>query len=410
MHIQPILAALRRHKAGTVLIALQIALTLAIVCNALFIIHQRLSHIDEPSGIDEANLFVIENRWGEQYSTEQAVERVQEDVATLQRLSSVQDVTASNSYPLRAEGWDNFITMRPDQRGATTDASYYTGDAHFLSTLGVKLIAGRDFRPEEVLNMGMRQNVVPPVAIISKALADKLYPDGDALGKSFYAMSSTPITVIGIVNTLHRQDVSLWSTPYTGESMVVPIRIAQPEGLYYIVRARPGQLDAAMRDAPKALFAENRMRMIDPKDGLLSFAEVRHRAFERDRGMAILMGIICAVLLAITAAGIVGLTSFWVGQRRRQIGVRRALGATHRDILHYFMTENLLISLGGVVVGMLLTFALNLWLVKTFALALLPLTYVLGGIVILLLLGQGAVFAPALRASRVPPIEATRPA
>jgi len=176
------------------------------------------------------------------------------------------------------------------------------------------------------------------------------------------------------------------------------------------VRAKPGQRDVAMGEARKALFAENRMRIIDAKDGILSFTEVRRRAFESDRGMAILMGIICVVLLAITAAGIVGLTSFWVGQRRRQIGVRRALGATHRDIVHYFMTENLLISLGGVVIGVLLTFGLNLWLVTRFTLNVLPLTYVLGGTIILLLLGQGAVLAPALRASRVPPIEATRPA
>ena len=411
MHIQPILAALRRHKAGTILIALQIALTLAIVCNALFIIHQRISHIDEASGVDEANVFVIQNQWGEQYSTQQAVDKIQQDLATLRQLPGVQDVATANAYPMRGYGWDNWITMKPDQRAPTSDAAYYTGDANFLRTLGVKLIAGRDFRPEEILTLGLRQNVDPPVAIITKAMADKLFPNGDALGNHFYAMTSKPITVIGIVDVLHRGDVSTWSAPYAGESMVVPVRIAVPWGLFYIVRAKPGQLAAAMHEAPKALFAENRMRMIDPKDGLLSFAEVRHRAFERDRGMAILMGIICVVLLAITAAGIVGLTSFWVGQRRRQIGVRRALGATHRDILHYFMTENLLISLGGIVIGVLLAFGLNLWLVTHFeALKLMPLTYVLGGIIVLLLLGQGAVFAPALRASRVPPIEATRPA
>lgn len=410
MHIQPILAALRRHKAGTILIALQIALTLAIVCNSLFIIHQRLSHMDEPSGVDESNLFVIRNLWGEQYSTPQAVERIQEDVATLRQLPGVQNVTASNQYPFASNSWDNFITLKPDQRAPTTDASYYTGDANFLRTLGVKLIAGRDFRSDEVQNLGLREKVATSVAIVSKAMADKLYPNGEALGKSFYAMTDTPITIIGIVDILHRADVSSWSAAYTGESMVVPIRIAMPWGAYYIVRVKPGQLADAMRAAPKALYAENRMRMIDPKDGVLSFAEIRHRAFERDRGMAVLMGIICAVLLAITAAGIVGLTSFWVGQRRRQIGVRRALGATHGDILSYFMTENLLISLAGVAIGVLLTFGLNLWLVTRFTLGILPLTYVLGGIVILLLLGQSAVFAPALRASRVPPIEATRPA
>ena len=410
MQIQPILAALRRHKAGTVLIALQIALTLAIVCNALFIIHQRLSHMDEPSGVDEANVFVIRNLWGEQYSTQEAVGRIQEDLATLRQVPGVQDVTATNGYPLQAGGtWDNLITMTPEQRAETTDASYFTGDARFLSTLGLKLIAGRDFRPDEIQNRGLREKVSPPVAIISKAMADKLFPKGDALGKSFYAMTGAPITIIGVVDVLHRGDVDTWSAPYAGESMVVPIRMAMPWGAYYLVRTKPGQLGAAMHQAPKALYAENRMRMIDPKDGVLSYAEVRRHAFERDRGMAILMGVICVVLLAITGAGIVGLTSFWVGQRRKQIGVRRALGATHSDILSYFMTENFLISLGGVAIGVLLTFGLNLWLVTRFALHVLPLTYVLGGIVVLLLLGQGAVFAPALRASRVPPVEATRP-
>lgn len=409
MQIQPILAALRRHKAGTLLIALQIALTLAIVCNALFIIHQRLAHLSAASGVDEANLFVIENIWGEQYSTDEAAARVKQDLVTLRQLPGVLDATPTNSAPMSGLDWDNFITLKADQVEPTTDASFYLGDEHFLHAMGLKLIAGRDFQPDEVQNLGLRQSTIPPVAIISKAMADKLFPNGDALGKTFYSMSPQPITIIGIVETFARQDVSTWSAPYIGESMLVPVRLAMPYGLRYVVRAKPGQLEAAMREAPKALFAENRMRIIPPKDGLLSYAQVRYRAFESDRGMALLMGIICLVLLAITGAGIVGLTSFWVGQRRRQIGVRRALGATHRDILHYFLTENLLISLGGVAVGVLLTFGLNLWLVTRFELTVMPLTYVLSGIVILLLLGQGAVFAPALRASRVPPVEATRP-
>jgi putative ABC transport system permease protein len=410
MQIHPIIVALRRHKAGTLLIALQIALTLAIVCNALFIIHQRLSHLSEPSGIDEANLFVVTNLWGEQYSTDEAAAKIQQDLATLRQLPGVDNVTPADSYPLRGGGWDNFITLKPEQVSMTTDASVYTGDEHFLRTLGVKLIAGRDFHADEVQNMGLRQNFVPPVTIISKALADKLYPNGDALGKPFYSMSDKPTTIIGIVERLHRADVSTWSAPYANESLIWPIRMAQPWGVFYIVHTKPGQLDEAMREAPKALYAENRMRMISSKDGVRSFAQIRHLAFESDRGMAVLMSIICVVLLAITGAGIVGLTSFWVGQRRRQIGVRRALGATHRDILHYFLTENFLISLAGVAIGVLLTFGLNLWLVERFEMQFLPLAYVLGGMVILLLLGQGAVFAPALRASRVPPVEATRPA
>jgi putative ABC transport system permease protein len=408
VQIQPILAALRRHRAGTVLIALQIALTLAIVCNALFIIHQRLAHLSEPTGIDEANLFVIDSQWADQSSDRQIDSQIQSDLAALRQLPSVHDAAPSNSYPLRGGGWDDFITMTPEQVQKTTDASVYISDEHLIDTLGIKLIAGRNFRPDEIAPMGGNESKPPPVAIVSKVLADKLYPDGSALGKPFYTMSTTPTTIIGIVERLQRQEVDTWSRDYAYEDMLWPRRLDDQGGTYYIVRAKPGQLAAAMRDARKALLAQNRMRIIDPDDGILSFAEVRHRAYDSDRGMAILMGIICAVLLVITGAGIVGLTSFWVGQRRKQIGIRRALGATRHDILGYFLTENFLISSAGMVLGIVLAVAINLWMILHVDMARLPLAYLAGGAVLLLLLGQGAALAPALRASRVSPVVATR--
>jgi putative ABC transport system permease protein len=168
-----------------------------------------------------------------------------------------------------------------------------------------------------------------------------------------------------------------------------------------------------MREAPKALFASNPMRVIETGDNfedtsVHSFADIRAHAYRADRGMAILMGVICLILLCVTAAGIVGLTSFWVGQRRKQIGIRRALGATRHDILRYFQTENLMIAGVGVVMGALLAVGLNLWMMKQFSMDRMSLLYVLVGVVALLVLGQGAVFAPALRASRVSPVEATR--
>jgi len=408
MQIQPIIAALRRHRAGTVLIALQIALTLAIVCNALFIIHQRLAHLSEPTGIDEANLFVIDSQWADQSSERQIDSQIQSDLAALRQLPSVRDAAPSNSYPLRGGGWDDFITMTPEQVEKTTDASVYISDEHLIDTLGVKLIAGRNFRPDEITPMGENDSKPPSVAIVSKTLADKLYPDGSALGKTFYTMSTTPITIVGIVERLQRQEVDTWSRDYAYQDMLWPRRLDNQGGTYYIVRAKPGQLAAAMRDARKALLAQNRMRIIDADDGVLSFAEVRHRAYDSDRGMAILMGIICAVLLVITGAGIVGLTSFWVGQRRKQIGIRRALGATRHDILGYFLTENFLISSAGMVLGILLAVAINLWMILHVDMARMPLAYLAGGAVLLLLLGQGAALAPAMRASRVSPVVATR--
>ena len=409
IQIMPILIALRRHKAGTLLIALQIALTLAIVCNALFIIHQRLVNMSQTSGVDEADVFVIANRWANtDQTTPQVDAQVRADLLALRQLPAVRDVTPASGYPLKGGGWDNYVTMTPDQTKPITDSAVYTGDEHFIDALGLKLIAGRNFRPDEVMVMGTQQSITPPVAIVSKALANKLFPDGNALGKSFYAMGTTPSTIIGIVDTLQRPGVDQFNQAHAGQSLIWPLRADDSRGIYYIVRAKPGQLAEAMREAPKALIAQSRMRIFGLKDSIQDYATIRHRAYDSDRGMAILMGVICTVLLAITAAGIVGLTSFWVGQRRKQIGVRRALGARQSDILAYFLTENFLISTMGVVLGTVLAIAFNLWMKNRFEMSSMSMAYVGVGVLVLLLLGQGAVLAPALRASRVSPVEATR--
>jgi putative ABC transport system permease protein len=407
MQIKPILSALSRHKAGTVLIAVQIALTLAIVCNALFIIHDRLQKLSQPSGVDESHVFVIDNQWVGRPDKAQVKARIQADLATLRGVPGVENAYATNSVPLRNGGWSLGVRHSRDETRPDTHTALYFVDQNAIPTLGLKLVAGRNFRADEVGSMGMRDNMQPQGAIITRALARKLFPNGSAVGHHIFA-GDTGATVIGVVARMRVPWLGGWIKNWAQNSVLVPMRLLLSTGTTYVVRARPGQLPAAMRDAPKALFAADRMRVIDPDTGVRSYARLRSEAYRSDRGMAILMGVISLVLLAITGAGIVGLTSFWVGQRRKQIGVRRALGATRRDILSYFLTENFLIAGLGVLVGAVLALGLNLWLVTHFELSHMPAGYVLGGIVVLLLLGQGAVLGPAVRAASIPPVEATR--
>jgi putative ABC transport system permease protein len=115
-------------------------------------------------------------------------------------------------------------------------------------------------------------------------------------------------------------------------------------------------------------------------------------------------------MLLVTALGIAGLANFWVQQRRRSIGIRRAIGATRGDILRYFQTENFLIVGGGLVLGMALALVLNLALMQHYELPRLPLYYLPVGALVLWGLGQLAVLGPALRAAAVPPVVATRSA
>jgi putative ABC transport system permease protein len=143
-------------------------------------------------------------------------------------------------------------------------------------------------------------------------------------------------------------------------------------------------------------------------DASRMLGDLRDNVFRNDRAMAgLLVGVILA-LLGVTALGIVGLASFWVAQRTKQIGVRRALGATRADILRYFQAENFLIVTFGALLGVALAIGINLMLMKFFEVPRLPLWYLPVGVLALWILGQLAVLSPALRAASVPPVVATR--
>lgn len=415
MTLHPILAALRRHKAGVVLIALQIALTLAIVCNAIFIIGNRIERIHRPTGLDEQNLFMISQQFvgtptgDDQASTDKLDSLQLADLATLRNLPDVESVTPINSLPLANSTWSGGASTRPDEKNEPAHVVYFFGGKDLLKTLGVRLAAGRDFTDDEVGHRAFRAPNKPSVAIISQALADKLFPHHDALGNTIYFDGGTaPTRIIGIVERLQASSVESWANDFAWNTALIPTRLAASYSRY-AVRAKPGRLNAAMQAATAALYKANPMRVFYMDGaGARAFDDMRARTYRADRGMAILMGAICVILLAVTGAGIVGLTSFWVGQRNKQIGVRRALGARKRDILRYFQTENLMIAGIGAFVGIVLAIGLNLWLMQLYEMDRMPVPYVLLGVAVVLALGQFAVFGPARRAANVAPVVATR--
>lgn len=231
---------------------------------------------------------------------------------------------------------------------------------------------------------------------------------GSALGKPFYIgnNSPTPTTIIGIVDHLQASWSRADSYDYMDHATLLPATLTRSSTIY-LLRVRPGDMERIMREAPAALASLDRMRVFQ---GIHPFEDVREEVYRSDRGMATLMGAISLTLLLITAAGIFGLTSFWVEQRRRQIGIRRALGATRADIVQYFLAENLLIAVGGIALGGMLAVGLNVLLMGSFELNRISLAVIAAGMAILLAVGQVAVLVPAVRGSRVPPVEAIRAA
>lgn len=409
MSLHPILAALRRHKVATLLIVLQIALTLAVVSNALFIVRTRIVHLSRPTGTDEAHLFVIRNDWIGQPDVPHIDAQMRADLATLRGLPGVRDAFASEAYPLEG-GWGMLVGIKHQVEQTTKPqfAIAYFADEHALDTFGISLVAGRNFRADEVGSLGPYVKSRPAVVIITRDLARKLFPDSKAVGKRVYLSDDGPSTIIGVVDRLEGAYAGSTTRSIDEDTILVPVRYANPDGVVYLVRTQPDELATVLHAAPAALSAQNRLRVISPEDGVITLAQARMQGYATDRGVAIMMAVVCVLLLLATAGGIVGLSSFWVGQRRRSIGVRRALGATRGDILRYFQTENALIVGIGVVLGAALGVAANLSLMTYYELPRMPL-WVLGvGALLLWLLGQLAVLGPARRAAAVPPVEATR--
>jgi putative ABC transport system permease protein len=405
MHIHPMLSAMRRNKVGAMVIAIQMAITLAILCNALFIIEQRLAASRRATGTDEASLFAIDNLWVGVPSDLPA--RTAADLDALRSISGVQDAYVANTYPLSNDGWNEGISLRPNQDEQTSFVALYLGDQHMIPTLGLKLIAGRNFTPAEVTDRTGIVSLVPPGVLVTRAVAEKLFPAGNALGQSVYIESKTePTTIIGIVDKLQIPftDSTGRINQYSENSVIEPYRPIDANASY-VVRVQPQRLDAVMQQARTKLLAVNRDRVLTK---VRSFSELRTEAYRDDRGLAIILSAVCAALLAVTAFGIVGLTSYWVAQRRRQIGIRRALGATRSAIVRYFQAENLLIAVAGATLGVALAIAVNLWMVSSFEMAHLHVIYPVIGAMVVLLLGQLAVLWPASRAASIPPAMATR--
>jgi putative ABC transport system permease protein len=408
MDILPILSSLRRHKLTAWLLILEIALTCAIVCNAVFLIGQRLQRMDMPSGVAEHELLQIQV--ADVTMPPNPYARLAEDLAVLRQVPGVQSVASSNQVPFGSSSSNGNVALDPAQPERTLSAGTYFGE-NLPQTLGTRLVSGRDLRSDEFVNADAVMKALgtgdskslPHVTLITQTLAERLWPGQNPLGRLIYLTPTVGLRVVGVLDSLARANA--YDPAKAQYSMIVPLRMGASKDQSYLIRTRPEDRASVLAAAVAALKKADPQRVVTTKR---SFDEVRRKFFQDDRAMAgILTGVIAALLI-VTALGIVGLASFWVAQRRRTIGVRRALGATRSNILHYFQTENFVLATFGIALGMALAFGINLFLMTHYELPRLPAVYFPMGALSLWVIGQIAVLGPALRAAAVPPVVATR--
>lgn len=403
MQLGLILAALHRHRTAAALIVLEIAFTCAMVSNVFFLVSGRLARIERPSGVAEDELVAIQVT-GFDKSAE-ASAQTKEDLAVLAAIPGVKSAASTRQIPFGESSWNSSVSLvREDVSREQTNVAVYIGHERLLETLGVELVAGRDFSREEYVDQEdalATLDTTRPI-IVTRALAERLWPGQGALGQVMY-LGGASLRVIGVLERLVRPD-EFTGTASFDLSVVVPLRVRFKPADIYVLRTDP-ERRAEVLAAGVAALERRPGRVVVEKDTLEG---LKHEYYRTDRAMAWLLVSVCAALLIITALGIVGLASFWVQQRTRQIGIRRALGATRGQILRYFQAENFLLATMGIALGMLLAYGINQLLMERYELGRLPARYLPVGALSLWLLGQLAVLGPALRAASVPPAVATR--
>lgn len=402
MRTHPIFAALRHHRLATTLIVLQIALACAVMCNACSLIAARWQAMQLVTGIDEASLGTLYLSGFEPGRANDLNARM---VAGLRAIPGVTAVNVVNTVPFSHGAGTVGVTLDAagQREGGVVDV--YLGTPGTLEALGIRIVEGRAPGAEDYRPVG---DFFPSQAnvLITRAAADHMWPGVSPLGKEIF-VDKNHFRVIGVMEHLSIARPGSMGPEETDWSVFAPSLAGPTLAGTYVIRAKPGDLPAVMHKARAAVaaLAPDAVLIRENSDSLPA---LRAAHFANDRAMmSLLVGIIVTLLL-VTALGIVGLASFWVQRRRKQIGIRRAIGASRRDIVQYFQLENFFIVSMGIGAGVLLAYAASLTLMHFYEVPLLPPWYLAVGGATLWLLGQLAVLGPALRAAAVPPVVATR--
>lgn len=405
-----IVRTLLRNRSAALLTIFQVALTLAVLVNVFASSQGYRDAVGQPMGIAESGLVAVTSEWidAEGNRAPEGAEaetfhkdRILRDMELLRRIPGVQHVSATNGFPLSDEVPVRQLRIKRDDENAFA-STFYIGDAEYARTLGLELVSGRDFSSAEVQwSSDPNMSEGAPIAIVSQALADKLFPKGDALNQQVYA-GDRLLTIVGIVARLPGLH-PLWSN--VEMSFVVPGVRAQPVSRY-LLRTEGASADDVVSAAESALYAAHPQSLITVE----TQAEIKTRSLSTAMSTVTVLGFVTALLLFVTALGCYGQTTFTVTKRIREIGIRRAIGATKNQVVAYFLTENWLMTTAGIALGVLLTYVLNVILVQGLGAAKVTPAMIVPGVLFLWALGLVSALLPSLRASFVPPATATRTA
>jgi putative ABC transport system permease protein len=344
------------------------------------------------------------------------IRQVSENIAVL---PGVQAAAGATSLPLSGVGWGKYFSI--DGRSVPTSLAqvplieYRQITPEYFRAMGATLRRGRAFTPADVSEQ-------PAVAIVNETLARRFWPNGDPIGARVSAAPPESLvtsllpkdfpgfprmTIVGIVEDLRHNGLERETSP----EVYVPFAQARPphedasDSFFLVVRTSTDPLS----------YQRSIEAVVHQLDGNLPIANVRtlessvSESLAQRRFATLLLSGLSGVALVIVIAGIYGVMAYVVSQRRHELGIRAALGATTRDLTSLVLSQGLRVTVVGTVIG--LTFAASLSQCVSNQLfevkAVDPAIYA-GTALLMLIVAALACGMPALRAARLDPIAILR--
>lgn len=408
LQLVPILKTLWRSRIGPLLIVVQLALTIAIISNTLFFIQSRLDRITQPTGLADqhiAKLWVKENVTVPGLAQEAGlVQSVERDVEQLRSLPGIRAVAAiGTSIPFSHSGYSSGFYNKHKNDGDDgkfrVQAGVLEADHRALDALGLRLVAGRNFFAEEIIYYVRTDTPARAQAIITQSVAEQAFPGAYAVGKTLYMAGQIPLTVVGVAEDF----LGYFPNLEFGRNNVLISAIEKNGSINYVLNGDEEALDRQLFAAAQLLRRLDAQRIVGNEITLAAMIRAHYRS---DYAMVFLLVVITALLAFINMLGIVGITTFWVNQRRRHIGIRRALGATRAAIIQSFILENALLVVVANGVGAIIALWASQQLVQRYAFEQLPWVYLPVAGFAVLVVTMAAAALPAYRAAQLPPREA----
>jgi putative ABC transport system permease protein len=391
----------RRLLQGLMVSEVALSLTLLIGAALLLTTFWRLSRVNpgfDPRNALTINLSLTDPKYAEAQARitffNQLLERVR-------NLPGVSAVSAINYLPLAGAGQSSVISVegRPPQPAGepfVPEVSVVTPD--YFRAVQIPLLKGRFFDQGDGMNTA-------PVAVVSENLARRLWPGEEPLGKRIkYGgenFNAPWMTVVGVVGDTKHYDLveeprMRFYKPYAQDAW---------NSMALVVRSEvdASSLSAAVRREVIAVDGNQ------PVFGVRTFTQLFSASIARQRFFALLMAAFAGLAMLLAVIGIYGVVAYSVAQRTREIGIRMALGAQARNVLRLVVKQGMALTLVGVAIGLLASFALTRFMEKLlFGVSPTDPTTFASIALLLAVVALLACYIPARRATKVDPMVALR--